>query len=226
MKTIKLSLLLLFIFLNFSCDLDSDTSSFSGTNCLEGQGAIVSESRVLNDFNSINSSIYAEILITQGPLEDVIIEAQQNILNEIETNVINGELMITSNRCVDIVEPVEVYVTIPDIQNLTLTGVGSFVSQNDFNLGNLGISLTGTGDFELQGTVNNLDILLTGVGDINAFGLISEVCNVNVSGVGDVEVFANDELNVTLSGVGNIYYMGNPNLTINITGSGNVIDSN
>lgn len=225
MKVLKYVILLLGL-INLSCDLESDSRSFSATNCVEGQGAIISESRVLNDFNSINSSIFAEIIITQGPLEDVIIEAQENILNVIETTVVNGELMITLNRCIDVIEPVEVYVTIPDIQSLTLTGVGNFVSQNDLSLANLGITLTGTGDFDLRGTVNNLDILLTGVGDVNAFNLISEVCNVNVTGVGNVEVFVNEELNVTLSGVGDVYYMGNPDLTINITGMGNVIDSN
>jgi hypothetical protein len=224
-KVLKFVVVLLCLII-FSCDLDNDTISFSGTNCVDGQGVVVSESRVLNDFNGINSSIYGDILITQGPLEDVILEAQQNILDVIETNVVNGELIITLNRCIDIFEPIKVHITIPDIQNLTLTGVGEFVSQNDFSSANLDITLTGTGDFDLKGTVNNLDILLTGVGDVNAFDLISDVCNVNVTGVGDIEVFANEELNVILSGVGNVFYMGNPDLTINITGSGNVIDSN
>ena len=225
MKVLKVASLIL-VLMNLSCDLDSDTTYYSVTNCVEGQGIIVSEVRALNDFSSINSSVYADIHINQGPLEDVIFEAQQNILSEIESNVVNGELIITLNRCVDIVEPIEVYITIPDIQRLTLTGVGNFIAENEFTLTDLGITLTGTGDFDLQGTVNNLDILPTGVGDVRAFDLASEVCNVNLTGVGDVEVFVNEELNVTLSGVGDIYFMGNPELNINITGSGNVIDSN
>lgn len=225
MKILKL-ILVLAVLLNFSCDLDSDNNFNSGNNCIDGQGVIVSETRVLNDFNSINSAIYADIILTQGPQEDVIIEAQENILNEIETTIVNDELRLNLNRCVDIIESVKVYITIPDIQSLTLTGVGRFVAQNDLSLTNLDITLTGVGDFNLKGTVNNLDILLTGVGDTKAFDLISEFCNVSITGVGDVEVFANEELNVAITGVGDVFYMGSPDLTINITGSGSVIDSN
>lgn len=226
MKMIKL-LLIVSISFNFSCDLDSDSNSYFENNCIDGHGAIVSESRVLNDFNSINSNIYGDILITQGPLENVIIEAHQNILDEIETNVVNGELIITLNHCIDIVEPVKVHITIPNIQNLTLTGVGGFIFQNDFILTNINVSLTGAGDFTLLGTANNVDILLTGVGDIKAFGLISEVCNITITGIGDTEVFVNDELNVTITGVGNVYYKGNPSsINSNITGTGSVINTN
>jgi len=225
MKFLK-PILVLAVLLNFSCDLDSDNNFYYENNCIDGQGVIVSETRVLTDFNRINSSIYADILLTQGSKEDIIIEAQQNILDEIETTVVNDELRITLNRCVDIPEAVKVYITIPEIQGLTLTGVGGFMAQNDFSLTDFDVTLTGTGDITLQGTANTFDILLTGVGDVNAFNLITEETNVNITGTGDVEVFVNDELNVTITGVGDVLYKGSPVITTNITGLGSVIDAN
>ena len=217
-------ILLLVLLITLACNKDDNFSP--GNNCLRGQGTIVSETRTLSNFHSINNTIFADILLTQGPQEDVMIEAQQNILEEVKTEVINGELRITHNRCLDIVDPVILHVTIPEIENLTLTGVGDIIAQNEFDLADLKITLTGAGNFDLQGIATSLDIRLTGVGNVSAFDLNADVCNVSISGVGDVEVFVNDELNVTITGVGTVSYIGNPTITSNISGSGGIVNSN
>jgi len=211
-----------------SSDVNIDFPNFppNGTNCLPGQGAIISQTRTLGDFNSIVNSAYANILITQGPKEDIIIEAQQNILQELKTEVANDELRITLNRCVNIAQAVKVHITIPEIRNLTLTGVGDFIAQNDFDLDEFIVVLTGVGDFRLKGTASELDIILTGVGNIKAFELPTDICEVTLTGVGDVEVFVNNDLKVTLSGVGKVYYKGDPTITSTITGSGSIVDAN
>lgn len=227
MKTIKFILVFVTL-LSLSCstDVNINPPNFPPNNCLDGQGAIVSETRTTADFHSINSTIYADILLTQGPKEDVIIEAQQNILRELKTTIVNGELRLTLNRCVDILQAVKVHITIPEIRRLTLTGAGDIIAQNEFNLTDLNVTLTGAGDFMLQGITNTLDITLTGVGDVKAFDLNSDICDVRITGVGDTEVFVNDELNVTITGAGTVYYKGNPSITSNITGSGSIVDSN
>ena len=198
----------------------------SSNNCLRGQGTIVSETRVLDTFHSVVNTIFSDILITQGPQKDVMIEAQPNILREIKTEVVNGELRIRLNRCVNITQAVKVHITIPEIRSLTMTGVGDIIAQNEFDLTNLDITLTGVGDFNLMGTIDTLDITLTGVGDVKAFGLNSDICNVQLTGVGDVEVFVNDELNVAITGTGTIFYKGNPDINSTITGSGSIVDAN
>ncbi len=217
-----------------SCDNDvnvdfPDFPNFppNSTNCLAGQGAIVSETRTItDDFNSINSFIFGDIFITQGPKEDIRIEGQQNIIDQINTDVVNGELRLTLDRCVSIGQAVKVYVVVPEIESLTLLGVGDIIAQNDFDLSELNITLTGTGDIRLRGNSSNLDILLTGVGDVKAFEMTSDICEVRISGVGDTEVSVNDELNVTITGTGDLYYKGNPTITSTITGSGTIIDAN
>ena len=228
MKTSRLFLLFVAL-LTLSCSVDVNNDfpdNFSPNSCLDGQGSIVSETRLLADFHSINSTIFADIHLTQGPNEDIIIEAQQNILRELNTTVVEGELRLTLDRCVDIIQPVKVLITIPEINNLTLTGVGDFIAINDFDLTELNVVLTGVGDFNLKGTTTAMDITLTGVGDVKAFDLNSDMCDIDITGVGDAEVFVNDELNVTITGIGSLFYKGNPTITSNITGTGSIVDSN
>lgn len=72
----------LIVLLSFSCDNDVnvDFPNFpdfppTGNNCLAGQGTIVSQTRTIeDDFERINSFIFADILLTQGPKEDIRIE--------------------------------------------------------------------------------------------------------------------------------------------------------
>ena len=222
------------VLLCVSCDNDvnvdfPDFPNFppGGNNCLAGQGAVVTETRsITNDFHSINSFLFADILVTQGPKEAIRIEGQKNIIDQINTVVINGELRLTLDRCVNIADAIRIHITIPEIERLTLLGAGEIIAQNDFELTELEITLSGTGDFSLRGTVNDLDIVLSGVGDVDAFDLIADTCDVNITGVGDVEVFVNDELNVTITGTGNLYYKGDPTIDSTITGTGSVIDAN
>ena len=221
---------LILLILSCSSDINIDypdyDPNFPDNNCLQGLGMTISETRVLNDFHSILNTAFADILITQGPKEDVIIEAQPNILQELKTEVINGVLTLKLNRCVNIVKAVKVHITIPEIRSLTMTGVGETIAQNEFDTSELDIILTGVGDFHLQGKTSTLDITLTGVGEIRAFELISNTCDVNITGTGDVELFVNDELNVTIEGTGDVYYKGNPTINSTIAGTGSIVDAN
>ncbi len=208
-----------------SCTKD-DEPNFLDNNCLDGRGAIVSESRSFSDFHSIDNSIFADILLIQGSQEDVLIEAQQNILQEVKTKVINGVLKITHGRCLDIDDPVVLHVTIPVIKSLTVTGVGDVISQNDLDVSDLKITLTGVGNFDLEGIAATLDINLTGTGKVKTFGLNTDKCTVRIAGVGDAEVNVNDELDVTITGVGTVSYKGNPTIHSNISGAGRIISAN
>lgn len=222
-RTFILLILLLPI---LSCLNNGDDVFPPSNNCIDGQGAIVTETRTVNDFHSINNLIVADIFLTQGPKEDIILEAQQNILDQLKTIVVNNELRLSFTRCVDIQEKVKIYISIPDIKNLTVTGVGDLVAQNDFNLSELNVVLTGVGDVILKGITSELNIMLTGVGNVKTFQFNTDLCDATLTGVGDIEVFVNDQLNVNLTGVGNVYYKGNPTISATITGSGSVVDAN
>ncbi|MGI9543431.1 MAG: head GIN domain-containing protein [Cyclobacteriaceae bacterium] len=218
------------ILISFSCEtsvnVDPPNFPLGGSTCLPGQGAIVSETRSLGNFNSIDNFVFADIFITQGPQKDVIIEAQQNILEVLNTVVASDELKLTLDQCANITEPIKVHITIPEIRSLGLTGVGDVIAQNEFNLTDLTVSLTGLGDFDLQGTATTTDITMTGLGDVKAFDLNADVCDINMTGTGDAEVFVNNELNVTMTGTGTVFYKGDPAITSNISGSGSIVDSN
>ncbi len=223
MKNIKIGSLLLFLLL-LGCTSDDDQLQIG--DCIRGQGSTLSESRSLSGFHSINNAIVADVFLTQGSPQNVRIEAQQNILEVLQTEVVNEELILSFEECVEDLEKVTVTITLPEITRLTLSGVGNFTVQNDVDLAALDVFLVGVGDFNLRGTTEDLFISLVGVGNVNAFDLSTDSCEISIVGAGNAEVFVNDTLDVTIVGAGTVFYKGDPAITSNITGTGSIVNAN
>ena len=67
-KILKIHCLLALVLL-LGCS-DDNGDGFNSGNCLSGQGARIQESRSLTSFHSINNTVVADVLLTQGPQED------------------------------------------------------------------------------------------------------------------------------------------------------------
>jgi len=122
--------------------------------------------------------------------------------------VVNQTLKVGLDKDVSIDQHEEIRfeITIPEINDIELVGIGDFV-------------LSGEDPTELT-------ITLTGVGNIRAFEMKVNICNIILTGVGDCEVYVIDELNVTIAGVGKVYNKGNPSVNSTITGLGQLINAN
>ena len=216
------------VFYIAACTGDDSANNplIAGDDCLRGTGALTTESRDLGNFTGIQNTIPANVFITQGPLEEVSIEAPSNVLDVIRTSVDNNTLNIRIDQCIENLERVNIYVTIPEISRLVLTGVGNMTTENEIDVDELEVTLTGVGNFNLQGTAVELTIDLLGVGSVDADLLNSDICDVDISGEGNVEVFVNNELDVTITGIGSVFYRGNPTVSSTITGNGSVVDAN
>jgi hypothetical protein len=192
-----------------------------------GSGVIVSEDRPLSAFHSVNASISeTQIVINQAGAQSVRIETDDNIIDEIQTDVVGGVLIIESHVTYDTAHDVRIFIDMTDVQSLQLTGAGSMSASGISSGGGLSVALTGVGNMTLSGSVDTYHARLEGVGmrGIDAEALQTRVSTIDISGIGDCRITVTDELNATISGQGNIYYAGNPlDVNDNITGSGSLI---
>ena len=251
MPSMKFTKQFLFLFLgvllmtSLGCDNENDNPKPS--NCIDGTGSVVSEDIVLpGNITGFEMLIAADIVLTQGLVQEVRIEAQQNIIDNILTEVSNGNWKIEYDRCVDNHEDVTIYITLPTLKEIVFTGVGDLSSTNSFEnlddplivftgVGTVTLDLsansitsiiTGVATFNLSGTVENQNVTFSGVGNYNAFTLNSKTCDIRVTGSGDCKVLVTDALDVTITGSGDVYYKGMPSISVTITGSGALIDAN
>lgn len=211
---------------------------------VKGDGNMTTKTIRQGDFNGVELNSSFDVYLTQGSEAGVRIEAEQNILSYIDVHVENGVLKIGSkeNVWLDPGRTVKIYITAPSYNSIQNTGSGSVTGQtkitNDTKLklgqsgsGELSLDvdapeitadISGSGTVTLSGETKKISAVLTGSGDIKAFDLKSEESHLQMTGSGDIEIYASVELDVRITGSGDIHYKGSPQVKSNITGSGEV----
>lgn len=234
-------LALIMMILASGCYFEDDDNF---NDCERGDGPIQTRILNMNNFQSIDLRIDAEVRLTQGNVQEVVIEGQANILDLLELDVQNNRWEIEFDRCVNNGD-IKIFITMPTIRNLDVSGSGFIFGENTFTVNELDLRLTGSGDIDLsvdaievdsrisgsgkvrlEGITDSYDFEVSGSGDYEAFGLRAEEGDIQISGSGDAELFAEDRLDVEISGSGDVFYKGFPALNVDISGSGRVIDAN
>lgn len=216
-------------------------SLYSCINTIDGDGNVITEERTIDSFNKIDISGGFEVLINQGKTEKVEIEADQNLIELIETETKNNTLYIKSKEPIGNAESLKLYITVKKIEEIDISGAVELNSKGtiegeeleidisgaaDVNLGVDVISLTmdmsGASETTLRGKAENFDIKLSGASDLEAEKLKTKHTIIDISGAGSAKVFAKKTLKVEVSGAGSVKYKGNPKITKEISGAGSV----
>ena len=215
-------------------------------DCIKGEGNTVTEDLVIEEFHSIRLRGSSNVFITQSSDFQVTVKGQQNIIDNIELNVKNGEWEIEFEECQRDFTKLEFYITIPEVKSLEVSGSGDIIGENDFTVGDIDLKvdgsgsiqvtvidaqdvdarISGSGKIDVKGSANYIGSKISGSGDLEAFDLETNIGNINISGAGDAEVTVFDELDVKISGSGDVNYKGNPLVNVDITGSGDLNNSN
>lgn len=212
--------------------------------CINGSGPIVTETRAEAGFTAVSSEIEATVYITQGAEFEVKLVAQQNVIDNIETNVIGGELEIKSDHCINNSEPVEVYITMPSVTSLAMSGSGNLITLNKITTSSisfeisgsgsvttmdsvltsfLNLDISGSGDMDFIGKATTVDADISGSGNMTMQGSGSDL-NFDISGSGELHAFNFPvfDADLTVSGSGNIEANVSTDLYVRISGSGNI----
>lgn len=209
-----LTLIILFV----SCDSDET---------INGSGNLITESRDLDPFTKISSEGIFEVKVNQGQVQSVEIRADDNVMDQVRTRVVNNELQLYLEEGFSYNGiTLEATITATSLDGLFNSGAGNMTisdidEEGTFNIGNFG-----SGNISIEGSATDLNIRNEGSGDILAFDFIVENCSLNLEGSGSAEVNCTESLDVTIEGSGNVYYKGNPTVNTQISGSGRVVDAN
>lgn len=215
---------------------------------VRGTGPVVSEDRTTPSYNEISLNIPADVYIYQGENEGITIEAQDNVLDVIDTRVRNNELDIKFENGVVVkrFEPIKVYITTHDLSEISISGSGNVYNETPIITDELTVRISGSGNVDLHdidtprmtarisgsgkvylsGYCADQFLQISGSGNIHAFNLLSETADVSISGSGKTEVTVSDYLHAEISGSGDIYYKGHPDIESHISGSGGIYSAN
>lgn len=234
MKTTKITLLLLVLLTATSC-------MFDGFG-IQGNRNVVSEDRKINsDFESIKVSEGITVYLTQSDDVELRVEADENIIDLLVTEVEGDVLKIYFDKNVSRAKAKNVYLSAEKISSIK-TSSGAVVksesgikskdivlrsssgSNIDIKIEALTISAsTSSGaQIEVSGSTESITGDASSGSGIDADNLIAKNGNVSVSSGAGIDVHVTDELTARASSGGNISYEGNPNLNKSKSSGGSI----
>lgn len=196
----------------------SGCSMFGG---VQGSGKPAREDRKLSGFSHISSKGSVDVEVQVGQEFAVVVEADDNLIPIIKTDVRDGFLNINTDDSFRSSLPVKVKVSMPSLETINIQGSGD-ITANNINAGNFAYEVTGSGDGKLSGTASSASFVITGSGNVDATNLAVSAAEVRVTGSGDAKVNAKDSLKAQINGSGDVWYKGSPQVDKTLMGSGDV----
>ena len=174
---------------------------------VHGSGNVTSQTRDVSGFHGVDVSGVFDVEIVAQKEYSVQIEADDNLLEYIKTDVDDGILEISTSRKIKSSEMLKIKIGAPDIDSLSTSGVAK-VSLVDLKNGSLKVDSSGASKMTLAGETDKLMIDVSGAAKIEAEGLKSRAASVDSSGASKISVFATDSVRVKASGASKITYTG------------------
>jgi Putative auto-transporter adhesin, head GIN domain len=189
---------------------------------VRGSGHSITERRSVDAFKSIETSgIFHVIAVAQKDF-GLEVEADDNLLPLITTDVRDGVLHIESEKHFKTASPVIVRVWAPDIEKVDVSGVSSLTLSNIKN-SDLQIEGSGASKITVSGETAKLGIDISGAAKVFADELQAENAVIDASGASQISVNVSREINSDLSGASKVEYSGSPSSVLTRTSAGSRI---
>jgi hypothetical protein len=107
-----------------------------------------------------------------------------------------------------------------DTLSLSVTGSGNI--DLDAYVKKLHCSMSGKGDIYLKGTCDKQYVDISGTGRISGFDMLTVQCSADIPGDGMADVAVTNQLDVRINGSGSVNYYGSPEVISEIEGTGTV----
>jgi len=182
------------------------------------------QTRNLPAFKSIKTRSAFSLVVEVGKSQSVQVKGNEKFVNNIITEVIGEELVISykEKNTVKINDNSQVIISIPELSRFKMEGAGK-TTLNNLSGPHFALSYEGAGMLVANGKVKSFTLRAEGVGLVETKNLIAEQVDARIEGIGSVSVNASDSLNASVQGIGSLTYYGRPrSVSKSVDGIGSV----
>lgn len=189
--------------------LTENVFNFSFGSAVKGSSVAGSETRSANGFSGIAVGGVFQVEITAGKDFSVEVEADDNLLPYIKTEVEGNVLHIEATERINSHTPLRVRISAPDIDGVDASGASKF-SIIGIDNSSLKIDTSGASKVKIEGETAEIRIEVSGASSIDAESLTARTAVVDASGASSVNLFVTERLVSDASGASKISYSGSP----------------
>ncbi|HUF03136.1 MAG TPA: head GIN domain-containing protein [Aridibacter sp.] len=186
-----------------------------------------SEARNVSGFTGVDIGGAMEAEITVGGSYEVIIEAKEDVLPRIITEVRNGSLVVKHDKAwkekTDWKQrgKVKVTVSLPTLDNLDISGA-SAAKVTGVNSDKIDIDVSGASSVSIDGSARSATIDISGASNIKAIGFTTDTADIDASGASSIKLNVVSDLRADASGASSVCYGGSPRVQKDTSGSASV----
>ncbi len=183
--------------------------TISFNNSVKGSGNVITETRDLTGFTSVEVGGAFQVDITAGKEFGVQIQGDDNLVPLISTKVNGKVLEIDTDQRLSMRHRIKLIITAPIIDGLDASGASHFEVTGIDN-DSLKIESSGASKIKVSGKTKSLTVDIGGASQVDAGALETENATVNGSGASYSKVNATGELTVDADGASRVRYAGTP----------------
>jgi hypothetical protein len=199
-----------------------------GGERVKGNGNYRTIDRNVSSFSRVEVHGSIKVNVAQGDQRKLQLEADENLLDLIETRQ-DGDRLVIETRDGYNINPsrdIVVHLTSPVYKEINVSGACDIIGQGKIDNGekmkmhvsgsgeiimevdapSLEVGLSGSGAVNLRGETKDFDLDISGAANAHCYDLLSENTKVTISGAGDAQVYASVKLDANVSGAGSITY--------------------
>ena len=177
---------------------------------VKGSGHVVEEKREVNDITGVTLATMGTLFIKTGETESLFIEAEDNLLEHITTNVRNGTLKIDDAWDVYLrpTMPIKYHLTVTDLDTIKISSSGDVYAEiPDLEAGRFSVKISSSGNLNMGDLhADSITVRISSSGDMVTGKVQTDSLSVNISSSGDMTIneFIGDSLHVHLSSSGDL----------------------
>jgi len=176
---------------------------------IKGSGNVKTESRNVSGFKEIKAENAVELEITVQKDFSLTIEADDNLLDQVRTEVSGNTLKISTRDSITSKNKIKVKVSLPDLTDLDLSGA-STANVSGVKTDSLKLNANGASRIKIDGEVKSVDATASGASGVDAENLKTENAKANASGASHITVSPTGDLNAEASGASTVTYTVEP----------------
>jgi hypothetical protein len=181
-NTILLATLLLASLLVSAC--------IGNTRTVSGSGDVVEETRPVSGVSGVELATLGHLTINLGDTESLRIEAEDNLMEYLETKMLGGTLRIGTQERVNLrnTQPVNYYLTVTSLEAITISSVGGILAP-DLKAEKFSITIASTGDLKMGDLeAETLTVKISSSGDMTMGVLNASTLEVDISSTGNLDI--------------------------------------
>ncbi len=232
----KITIALIVALIMSSCVFDANFGTGK-----KGNGEVVKDRREINDdFTVISASEGLDVFVTQGSDYEITVEADENIIDLIGTDISDGKLKVHAIENIGRATK-KIYVTLPEVSAMYVSSGADLVSQGVIKADKISLDASSGADLRVELTADEVDadsssgadIRISGQAnlfyadassgsDIKAKDFMVKTCHADASSGAGIDVNVSEALTADASSGADISYTGEASVQKKKSVSGSV----